>query len=59
MLLEKGTAAGRIPRRGHVGSRQRPGSRRSTSSSSSSSRGDPDLGDEPPGHRPPYEGAAT
>jgi len=42
----------RLPRRGHVGARQsRPGARRTTSSASS--RGDPDLGDEPPEHRPP------
>jgi hypothetical protein len=44
------TTSSRSRRRGRC--EARPSSRRSTrrSSSSSSSRGDPDLGDEPPGH---------
>jgi hypothetical protein len=50
----------RVPRRGHVGPRSRPATRRRTTSSSGSSRGDPDLGDEPPGHSPPLrEGAVA
>jgi hypothetical protein len=46
-------------RRGHIEGRRRPGVRRgvrcgvSRSSSRSTSRGDPDLGEEPPGHRSP------
>jgi hypothetical protein len=45
------------PRRAECSGRPAAGRRRS---SSVSSRGDPDLGDEPPGHRPPScEGAAA
>jgi hypothetical protein len=40
----------RGPRRGHIGARRRPATRRR--SSSTSSRGDPDQPGEPPGHRP-------
>ena len=38
-------------RRGHVGPRQRPGVRRSATSSRAGPDDDPGLGDEPPGHR--------
>jgi hypothetical protein len=49
----------RVPRRGHVGPRSRPAIRRRTTASSASSRGDPDLGDEAPGYRPPSQPGAA